>query len=62
MKGPNTIPQTAEIHMSEQGMALQTFIQSFIPYAPAVIILRIEFTCYWMVLCPIEKSVCYLNQ
>lgn len=46
MKGPNTIPQTAEIHMSEQGMALQTFIQSFIPYAPAVIILRIEFTCY----------------
>lgn len=62
MKGPNTIPQTAEIHMSEQGMALQTFIQSFIPYAPAVIILRIEFTCYWMVLCPIEKTVCYLKQ
>lgn len=46
-----------------QGRILQTFIRSFIPFLSAVIILkRIEFIWYWIVLCPIEMAVCYLKQ
>lgn len=60
---PQTISWIAEITASVQGRILQTFIRSFIPFLSAVIILkRIEFTWYWIVLCPIEMAVCYLKQ